>query len=301
MWSPRATCRRAATIARIACFLALGIGLTHSAGCQRRATADPATEAAAQFRAARLNHTLIPDGFGVETAVAISTRRDLTDEQVFTRHDSADIATRPAGLATVVTLLAGLRSGVITASSRHTCNGYDCWRAHGEIGPADALAFACNNFFEDLAGRLGSSALAAAFSSLGIAPPPIPEDRAARTRLATRSESWSITPRAALRLARALADKPAPWFDLFDEAVLPRVGSPGPLRGSASTDNTSGWFVGYATTPDDRLVVVRVSGCTGSCAVAALRVGRWTLERIRPPSVPVRANDAGAFARRVRR
>ena len=266
--------------------LALAIAFTSGLACQRATVADPAAEAAAQLHLAHVMRTLIPDGFGVESAVAITTHLDLADEQVFTRHDSADIATRPAGLATVATLLAGLRSGLITASSRHACNGYDCWRAHGEIGPADALAFACNNFFEDLAGRVGSSALAAAFQSLGIDPPPIPEDRAARSRLATHSEHWSLTPRAALRMAQALARKPAPWFELLDEAVLPRVGSPGPLRGSASSDNASGWFVGYATTPDDRLVVVRVAGCTGSCAVAAIRVARWTVEHVRAPRTP---------------
>jgi hypothetical protein len=231
----------------------------------------------------------------VQRGVVLTARPDFGDERVFAREDSPEVASSPSSVAMAVTLMAGLRSGLVTSASRHTCNGYNCSRTHGELGPADALGVSCHHFFESLATRLGSAALGASFASLGLEPPPIPEDGAARARLVTRGEGWTLSPRRALRLARTFVQRPAPWFDTFDEALVPRVGEPGPLRGVVGSDELSGWFVGYATGGDPRLVVVRVAGCPGSCGDEAVRVARWAVDRLR--ALP----DAGSAPRRRRR
>ena len=186
---------------------------------------------------------------------------------------------RPASLATLVTLVAGLRTGMVTPDTRYRCNGYGCTRAHGEISAVDAVTQGCRAFFDNLASRIGSAALGASFASLDVQPPPIPDDRDARLRLATWSDGWVLSPRAALRMARALVRRPTAWGDVLDAALVQRGVHAGVLRGLASGDETLGWFVGYGPPPDTRLVVARATGCAGSCAVAALRIARFAFDR----------------------
>jgi hypothetical protein len=282
----------------LALLLLLGVG----SGCDRPEP-DPAEGVAARRRAARRAGNWIPDELRVQRALALLVRPDGSDERVFTREDSLERASSPSSVMAAVTLLAGLRSGLVRAETRHECNGYGCVRAHGTIGPADALGLSCTHFFDALSARLGSGAFGATFAALGLPAPPVPEDPALRGRFGARGEGWTLTPRQALPLARAFLQRPAPWPEVMDEALVPRVTDPGPLRGVAGSDELSGWFVGYVTTPEPRLVVTRVAGCAGRCADEAIRVGRWAVERLRPAAPEPRgpATDAGTASGRRRR
>jgi beta-lactamase class D len=279
---------------------ALGFVLGHG-GCGGSCSQPVATEES--DRVASPNAVgVIPDGLGIERGVVIIAGPELTAERVYARGDTADIASEPAGVVGVITLLAGFRSGMIDANARYRCTGYNCWRAHGEITPAQALALGCDAFFEDLAARLGSDALAPAFNELGLSPPPIPVDPVARVRLAAHSDGWSITPRAALRLARAMMNHPTPWYAPLDEALVPQTVDTAGLHGKAGgTTDRVGWFVGFVTAPQRRLVVSRVAGCSEPCAIRALRLASWALGREQPSSratPPPREPAAPAIRRR---
>ena len=222
--------------------------------------------------------TLLPADLGVGTGVAMVLRGRSRRVDVYSRGDDADRPSRAEDLVDVVSLLAGLRTGVIDEHTVHRCNGLNCSRAHGDVTAAQALSLSCLHFFDDLGSRIGADALAPAFLALGLTPPAIPADRDARVRLASRGEGWSVSPRQLLPLARALRDHAAPWSPVFDQALIPAVGEPASLRGKAAgTGEISGWFVGYASTGEASLVVVRVSRCVEMCAARAISVARWAV------------------------
>lgn len=250
------------------------LALNGGVACRDRvAVADVARTRAATF----------PLDLGVATGVAVvSSGRGPGAIRVFARGDEADRPSPAEDLVDVVTLLAALRTGLVSERTTHHCNGLNCSRAHGDVTPAQALSLSCLHFFDDLGARVGADALAPAFLTLGLTPPGIPAEREARTRLASRGVGWVLSPRTALALSRSFRDRPPPWSAALDEGLHPSVGDPGPLRGkTAGTGELTGWFVGYVpggnATDVDVDVAVRVGRCIGLCAGRAVNLARWAV------------------------
>ncbi|MEB3188256.1 MAG: penicillin-binding transpeptidase domain-containing protein [bacterium] len=189
----------------------------------------------------------------------------------------------PVGsLAKLVTARAITRSWPGAWSATWTCPGAPCWRAHGRIDLAGALAHSCRVPLAAAGERLGPQALVGAFEDAGFDIPPVTAlaGRPPGTlgRLATgedprvRADSEHVA-----RFVRRLAAEPGPWHPALARAVQEGTGRlariPGAdIRGKTGTVEVpgdrlrrDGWFAGYS----ERLVVVtRIPGSTGFAGAA---------------------------------
>ncbi len=87
----------------------------------------------------------------------------------------------PGSVYKIVIAIAALEEGIITADTRHSCNGYymgrdlRCWRykygGHGSIGVVDALAQSCDVFFYEIGLQLGVDRIHAWSEKLGMGVP----------------------------------------------------------------------------------------------------------------------------------
>ncbi|MFO0561933.1 MAG: hypothetical protein U0269_28230 [Polyangiales bacterium] len=226
-------------------------------------------------------------------AVAAVATVDRRQGQVWTRERPTDVAIPARSLVHIVTLVAASRAELTHVDDTFRCDGSRCERPHGLIRPADAMALGCRGYFDALAPRLGTSMLASAFAALAVTSPAVPEDPEARSRLASNGEGWSLTIDDALALASALRDHPGPEPTLWNEALVPRLGEPGPLRGIVAMDDREAWFVGYTVGTAERLVVAHVAECDDRAALVVLAAARaafaGSVEQPRAvPAPPVR-------------
>lgn len=108
-----------------------------------------------------------------------------TDYGTLMNHDHRPLADKtvqglypPGSTFKMVTLLAGLESGVINGGSRFYCPGhlqvagrrFHCWSrgGHGSIDPVQSLEHSCDVFFYELAQRVGIDRIAEMARKLGI-------------------------------------------------------------------------------------------------------------------------------------
>lgn len=107
------------------------------------------------------------------------------DYRALMNHDHRPLADKtvqgaypPGSTFKMVTLLAGLESGVINGGSRFFCPGYiqlagrrfHCWSrgGHGTVDPVGSLAHSCDVFYYELAQRVGIDRIAEMARRLGI-------------------------------------------------------------------------------------------------------------------------------------
>jgi hypothetical protein len=209
---------------------------------------------------------------------------DAREALVWSREYAADVRLPSRTLVHAVALVAALRSELAHANDTYTCDGSRCERPHAVIRPSDALALGCRGYFTALAPRLGTTMLASTFASLGLTSPSVPEDPEARVRFALHGEGWSLSLDDALALARSLRAHPGPEAFIWNEALVPRFGDPGPLRGVVAMDESVGWFVGHSVGASERLVVVSLSECEGRAGTIALSAARQAFDgTVHPP------------------
>ncbi len=108
-----------------------------------------------------------------------------SDYSALMNHDHRPLADKtvqglypPGSTFKMVTLLAGLESGVINGGSRFYCPGYlqiagrrfHCWSrgGHGTMGPVQSLEHSCDVFYYELAQRVGIDRIAEMARKLGI-------------------------------------------------------------------------------------------------------------------------------------
>jgi hypothetical protein len=233
-------------------------------------------------------------------ALCVVSSIDGREAKVLLRERTADAVIDGRSLAHVVALYAATRAELVRVDDTFRCDGSRCERPHALIRPADALALGCRAFFDALAPRLGTLMLASAFAALGVSSPAVSENPEARSRLASHGDGWRLTLDDALALARALRAHPGPESSLWNEALVPRFGDPGPLRGAVAMDERDAWFVGYSVGSAERLVVCHVAECEGRAGAVALHGARSVFESLtRLPSSP-RTPAASSARRRVR-
>lgn len=274
-------------LTRRAALAVLSLG---AAQCHRRSYS--VTDASALLRA---GWELIrwDDLRSARRALAVVSTLDRRQAHVWVRERAPDVAIPARSLAHVVALVAATRAELTRADDTFRCDGSRCERPHGLIRPADAMALGCRAFFDSLAPRLGSSMLASAFAALEVTSPAVPEDPEARSRLASHGDGWSLSVDDALALAATLRAHPGPEPTLWNEALVPRNGDLGPLRGVVAMDDREAWFVGYTVGTAERLVVTHVAECDERAAVvvvaAARAAFRGSLEvpRVVPAVAPV--------------
>jgi hypothetical protein len=223
----------------------------------------------------------------IEGGEGVLRRRDL----------SVSERLRAGTLVHTAALVAGLRGELVRPDERYACDGTRCERPHGAIRPTDALSLGCRGYFSALAPRLGTVMLASAFASLGLTSPAVPDEPEARVRFALRGEGWSLTVEDGVALSRGLHALATSEPGVWSEALVPRHGDPGALRGVVAADEGAAWFVGYSVGSRACSVVVFVSDCEGRPGDVALRVARDALAESARQFVPVRArtlrSDAG--------
>ncbi len=236
---------------------------------------------APEVRTARLEsaaHRALEDHGGGVLAVDRATGR-----MVARLAAGAPGSVRPVGsLAKLVTARAitPVWPGAWSASWR--CTGTPCWRAHGKVGLADALALSCRVPLAESGVRLGPHQLARAFREAGFETPSgaaltgIPST--ALGRIATGEDPRVRADAAHIAaFVRKLASEPGPWQMALARGVQEGTGRlarvPGEvIRGKTGTIDVpgdrlrrDGWFAGYS----DRLVVVTwISGATGYAGAA---------------------------------
>lgn len=219
-------------------------------------------------------------------ALAVIATLDRRQAHVWTRERAPEVALPARSLAHVVALVAAARAELVRVDDTFRCDGSRCERPHGLIRPADAIAVGCRGFFDALAPRLGTSMLASAFAALQVASPAVSEDPEARARLASHGDGWSLSLDDALAFALALREHPGPEPTLWNEALVPRFGEPGPLRGVVAMDDREAWFVGYSVGASERLVVTHVSECEGRAGTVVLAAARAALDGTVQPVRP---------------
>lgn len=223
---------------------------------------------------------------GSRRALALVSTLDRREVQLWVRDQPLDVPIGARSLAHVPALVAATRGELAHTDDTFRCDGARCERPHGLIRPADALALGCRGYFDQLAPRLGSSMLAAAFAALSVTSPAVPEDPNARTRLASHGEGWALSLDDMVALAASLRDHPGPDPNLWNEALVPRSADPGPLRGVIAADDSEAWFVGYTVGAAERLVIAHLAECEGRPASAVLAAARAAFEGASPPVRP---------------
>ncbi len=131
--------------------------------------------------------------------------------------------------------------------------------------------------------------IASAFAALGMTSPPVPDDLEARVRFALRGEGWRLGVEDAIALARGLRSLATSDPGAWSEALIPRHGDPGPLRGVVAADEGAAWFVGYSTGPSARAVIAHVADCAERPGVSALGAARLALAESGQRPLPTRA------------
>ena len=109
----------------------------------------------------------------------------VPDYQALTEHDHRPLADKtvqgvypPGSTFKMVTMLAGLESGVINGGASYYCPGYTevggrrfhCWSrgGHGHVDLVESLQYSCDVFYYELAQRVGIDRIAAMARRLGI-------------------------------------------------------------------------------------------------------------------------------------
>jgi hypothetical protein len=219
----------------------------------------------------------------------------------WSRERTVDATINARSLSHVVALIAATRAELVRIEDTYRCDGSRCERPHGLIRPADALSLGCRGYFDELAPRLGAPMLASAFSLLGVSSPAVPEDPEARARLAAHGDGWTLSLDDALSLARALRARPGPEPNLWNEALVPRFGEPGSLRGVVAMDENEAWFVGFSVGAIERLVVAHTAECEGRAGNVVLAAARAAFEGTTRTSAPSSSSGSAPIQRRVRR
>ncbi len=234
---------------------------------------------------ARAQLRRVPLSLGAEHAVVlvqsydVAGVRPLAPVDASARFATPDAPFRALTLARVPLTLASLRAGRLDANSAFDCTGFRCTATHGHVLAARAVGLPCLAFLDDLSRRVGTAAIASAFALLDVPSPAIPDENEARARFVTTGGNWTLSVLDALRLARSLLRRPAPWFSVLDDALRLPFPSFDDVRGVVASDETSGWFVGYVSAAAPWIVAVHVEGCPDGCVSAALRITRWAVSR----------------------
>lgn len=219
----------------------------------------------------------------------------------WSRERTVDAVIGARSLAHVVALVAATRAELVHVDDTFRCDGSRCERPHGLIRPADALSLGCRGYFDGLAPRLGAPMLASAFSLLGVSSPAVAEDPEARARLASHGEGWVLTIDDALALARALRARPGPEPNLWNEALVPRFGEPGSLRGVVAMDENEAWFVGFSVGATERLVIAHTAECEGRAGNVVLAAARSAFDTVARAAPTTPASGSALNQRRGRR
>ena len=107
------------------------------------------------------------------------------DYRALMQHDHRPLADKtvqgvypPGSTFKMVTLLAGLESGLINGGSHFYCPGYTtvagrrfhCWSrgGHGSVGPVQSLERSCDVFYYELAQKIGIDRIAEMARRLGV-------------------------------------------------------------------------------------------------------------------------------------
>jgi cell division protein FtsI/penicillin-binding protein 2 len=191
----------------------------------------------------------------------------------------SDVAERrrvkPGSTIKPFTLAAMLAAGVATEAPcqrRVLIAGRNLTCSHppvtGRLRPPEALAYSCNSWFAQMAGRLGPAGLASALRAAGFAVGTDPGTPESLQLLALGEGDVAITPLGLAHAYRNLARSAPPVvMDGLRDAVLygtAQLAKPDSLAVAGKTGTATsedriwkhGWFAGFAPDRDPRVVVV---------------------------------------------